>query len=576
MNALKAFFQFSLPRKQREEIANGILRFVLPVLGIGAAVSGVSVFLLMPDQLFRALPSLLALVVLFPIWFFRNRGEPLKSATIFIWLSIGVLTFAMVRSGGVFAPIFAAGIIPVLTCIVVFQGTKKGVVSAVYFFTLAVVIAILQKSGYLEVPPREEPFYLVLIHLVWLFLAGTIIIVPMRILYRLLKESKQQQEKLVEMQNELVHSQKMQALGQLASGVAHDFNNLLTGIVGYSELMLLEIEEPKMRKGLETIAASVYRASELTSQLLTFSRNDIIETKPLDLHRLILETVALLKRTLSKEIVLVTTLEASESIIEGSESHIQNVLMNLCINSSHAINGCGTIAIRTSLADLTKAQNELKPGRYLSLTIADTGSGISEEHIEHIFDPFFTTKEKGKGTGLGLSSVYGTIIQHGGDISVESKVGVGTKFTILLPYLEGVTISEPRDTEEVRNRVDSHSVLVIDDDPTVRLVTQQILERYGYSVFLASDGEEGVELFREKQGEIDVILLDMVMPRLNGIECFRIFHSEKPTIPVIVITGIVTSADVELILREGAQEILSKPFSRDGLLTALDTVLSQK
>lgn len=576
MNALKAFFQFSLPHKQREEIANGILRFVLPVLGVGAAVSGVAVLVLMPDQLFRALPSLLALIVLFPIWFFRNRGEPLKSATIFIWLAIGVLTFAMIRSGGVYAPIFAAGIVPVLTCIVVFQGTKKGFISAVYFITLAVIIALLQKSGHLEIPPREESLYLVIIHLIWLFLAGTIIIVPMRILYRLLKESKQQQEKLVDMQNELVHSQKMQALGQLASGVAHDFNNLLTGIVGYSELMLLEIEDPEMRQGLETIAASVYRASELTSQLLTFSRNDIIETKPLDLHRLIIETEALLKRTLSKEIVLLTNLEATESVVEGSESHIQNVLMNLCINSSHAIDGCGTIAIRTSIVELEKAQNELAPGNYLSLTISDTGSGISEENLEHIFDPFFTTKEKGKGTGLGLSSVYGTIIQHGGDISVESKVGVGTMFTILLPYLEGVHINEPESIEEESDQVSAYTVLVIDDDLTVRMVTQQILERYGYSVLLASDGEEGVELFRERRNEIDAVVLDMVMPRLNGIECFRIFRTEKPEIPIVIITGIVTSADVELVLREGAHEVLSKPFSRDGLLTALSNVLPKK
>lgn len=576
--SLKEFFSFTFPRVLREEIGSGILRFVLPVLFFSATLSGILTILLTPDQLFRAIPSLLSLLFLYPVWIYRQKGESLKSASIVIWMILPIMTFGILRSGGVYAPIFAGGVIPVLTLVFLFHGTRWAFGCALYLFGLGGLVIGLEKAGIYTLPSRESATFLISIHLMWLLLGGAVIVVPMKILYRFLKESEEQKKELVTMQKRLAQSQKMEALGQLAGGVAHDFNNLLTGIVGYTEIIQCETDDEQVKEYLKAIATTVYSASELTGQLLTFSSTDDVEMGPVYVHTVISDTVTILKRTLPKGIVLTTSCKAAHSRILGSFSQIQNCIMNLCINGSHAISGTGEIQITTDTVITDASTEDIPPGEYLRIKVSDTGSGIEKEHLEHIFDPFFTTKKKGEGTGLGLSSTYGALVRHGGTISVESTLQKGTVFTILLPLLEKVA-----EQESVDETVPSTSMsgvatcLVVDDDPIVRTVVQQILETQGYTILLAKDGQEALEVFEDERESIDLIMLDLMMPRLSGLECYRALQSQQCRAPVMLMSGFTTTIDLHEFERMGITELLRKPFSKEQLLTMvrryLDTSL---
>lgn len=572
----KEFFSFTLPRTLREEIGSGILQFVLPVLFFSAVASGLLTVLLSPDQLFRAVPSLMSLLFLYPVWHFRQKGESLKSASIVIWMILPVMTFGILRSGGVYAPIFAGGVIPVLTLIFIFHGTRWALSCALYLFGLGGLVLGLQKAGIYEIPARENAAFLLSIHMIWLVLGGAVIVVPMKMLYRLLKESEEQKKELLNMQKQMGQSQKMEALGQLAGGVAHDFNNLLTGIVGYTEIIQSETEDETVKEHLKAIATSVYSASELTGQLLTFSRSDEVEMEPIYVHTVISDTATILKRTLPKGISLTTACKAEHSRIQGSYSQIQNCLMNLCINASHAISGTGEIQITTTSVTHAVPTEQLPAGEYLSIKVSDTGSGIEKEHLEHIFDPFFTTKDRGKGTGLGLSSTYGAVIKHGGTISVESTLQMGTTFTITVPLLE--KMPEQESTESPSMMPDSSGVascLVVDDDPIVRTVIRQILEAQGYTVFLAHDGLEALEIYEDERADLDLIMLDLMMPKLSGLECYRALQKQHNTVPVLLMSGFTTTIDLHEFERMGINELLRKPFSKEQLLTMVRRYLDQ-
>lgn len=573
---LEEFFSFTLPREQREEIGSGILSFVMPVLFFSALFSALLTLLLTPDQLFRAIPSLLSLIFLYPVWHYRHKGEPLKSAAIVIWMILPVMTFGILRSGGVYAPIFAGGVIPVLTLVFIFHGTRWALGGAIYLFGLSGIVMVLQQLGMYDLPERESASFLFGIHSVWLLLGGAVIVVPMKILYRLLKQSEEQKKEIVAMQHRLAQSQKMEALGQLAGGVAHDFNNLLTGIVGYTEIIQMETSDEKVKEHIKAIATSIYSASELTGQLLTFSRGDDVEMTPIYIHAVIKDTATILKRTLPPNITLTVTCNAEHSRVNGSFGQIQHSIINLCVNASHAITGSGDIKIATDIELHETATEQLRAGEYLRIRVSDTGCGIEEEHLQHIFDPFFTTKEKGKGTGLGLSSVYGVVIRHGGTISVESTLNKGTAFTILLPLIEkAVDEDYVQVSHYVAEGIEGATCMVVDDDPIVRTVIRQILESQEYTVLLAKDGLEALELFEQFRDVIELIMLDLMMPHMSGLECYKALLEKECKASVIIMSGITTTPDVQGFKDLGITELLRKPFAKETLLSTVKKHLEQ-
>ena len=358
-----------------------------------------------------------------------------------------------------------------------------------------------------------------------------------------------------ELEENYLHTQKMEAIGLLAGGVAHDFNNLLTSIIGAAQL--LKISNPplgeKNVKYIEMIMKSSQRASDLTKKLLTFSRkgkNVFVKT---DVAKIISETLVILNSTIDKNIEIITKENASSYTIMGSSSSLQNVLMNLCINSSHAMAQGGKISITSKNIFLDKkycdeSDFELKPGNFIEIEVSDNGEGIPDSIVDKIFEPFFTTKEEGKGTGLGLAAVYGTIKSHNGMISFSTEVNQGTVFTLRLPCLdENVSFLDIRD----KIYYGFGKVMIIDDEEIVLETSKDLVEMLGYEVIIARDGEEAVEIFQEKYLEIDVVLLDMIMPKLDGKKTFyKLLEIDKNS-KIIVNSGFADAGDIKEMKKDG-------------------------
>lgn len=368
------------------------------------------------------------------------------------------------------------------------------------------------------------------------------------------------------MEEQLHHSQKMEAVGQLAGGIAHDFNNMLGGIVMSAELLAGHLDgSEKAERFQQIIFDSAGHASELTQQLLAFSRKQPSSFKVFEVHKVIDDVVAILKNTVDKRISIKTAYKAEDQRIYGDPSHFQSAFLNLGINASHAMPKGGTISIRTKNVELHtnkpgQSSHNIKPGHYLQLAITDTGQGIAPEHLEKIFDPFFTTKEQGKGTGLGLAAVYGTVQQHKGEIKVESEVGLGTTFTILLPLTKKELTKQPNKALEKKGR---GKILVIDDEEVMRETVQALLETIGYSVDTADNGLSGLTLFKEKQpGYYDLVLMDMIMPEMNGNDCFKAIRKIQKDIKVVLTSGYADEQDFREMHEQGLAGFLKKPYNR--------------
>ncbi|MBF0119131.1 MAG: transporter substrate-binding domain-containing protein [Desulfobacterales bacterium] len=347
------------------------------------------------------------------------------------------------------------------------------------------------------------------------------------------------------LEEQLRHSQKMEVVGQLAGGIAHDFNNMLAGIMGGTELLIMDLEpESNLFSYADMIMKSAERAAELINKLLAFSRIKSIVLKNIDIHDVILSTISILERTLEKSIEIRTALEADKTTVMGAETLLQNALMNLGLNARDAMPKGGVLSYSTrniTLKDKLPAETirELGSSFYVEITISDTGEGISQDIINRIFEPFFTTKPVGKGTGLGLSAVYGTVKEHGGAINLSSEQGRGTVFRIYIP------VHESFDTATVKDKTYSQekkakwrgSVLIIDDEPMVRNSTEIFLRKMGFTVFSAENGIKGIEIFKENRTEILFVILDMIMPGLSGQETCRILRSIDPSVKVIIASG---------------------------------------
>lgn len=393
------------------------------------------------------------------------------------------------------------------------------------------------------------------------------------------------EEVLRQTEQQLLHSQKMEAIGLLAGGVAHDFNNLLTIILGNAELA---IEEVKRSPGEETgylkeILGAAQRAAKITQQLLMFGRKKIILAKPLDLNQLVTQLSEMLKRLIGLDIELVCNLEEGLPHIHADAGMLDQMVMNLVINSRDSMAGGGLIDMRTQVVEISSSEAhrhpEARSGRFVCLSVKDTGSGIAPKDLSRIFEPFFTTKEFGKGTGLGLSTVFGIVKQHLGWVEVNSTVGMGTTFQIFMPALDPIEIAPiPEDTV---SNVDggSQGVLLVDDESSVRRISRQFLEEAGYRLFEASSGQEALEVWTGHSNEIDLLLTDVSMPGgMNGKVLASRLNVAKPTLKVIFMSGF--SGD---ILNEGGEDVqsansrfLQKPCTRKELLRAVRDLLDAR
>jgi len=372
-------------------------------------------------------------------------------------------------------------------------------------------------------------------------------------------------EEKKQLQKNFVQIQKMESIGTLAGGIAHDFNNSLSGIIGGAELLQDEnLPADLRRKYLDLILSAAERAGELTRKLLTFSRKDTTLKKPLDIVTVLSDTVAILRHTIDKRIVVEKQFQLESAFVTGDGAFLQNVFMNLGINASHAMPDGGRIVFSLSTVELTNdyCENspfELSPGTYVEISVRDNGHGMAPEVIARIFEPFFTTKEPGKGTGLGLAAVYGTIQDHHGAITVYSEIGQGTVFHVYLPF------SGQQQDQQVEEQVIPHgsgTILLVDDEELVQTVALTILTKLGYKVLLAENGKNGIEIYKEFREEIRLVILDMIMPVMGGRETFLAIHKLNPLLPVVISSGFSREDDLDSLQKLGVSGFLRKPFHR--------------
>lgn len=368
-----------------------------------------------------------------------------------------------------------------------------------------------------------------------------------------------------QLRDQLHQSQKMDAIGQLASGVAHDFNNMLGGIMGGVE-MLREECTPKQRDDyLNIILQATKKAGYLTRQLLAFSHRSEKLSTSIDVSKIVSETIALLTRTLDKSIKIDFFNNADITTVVGDDTLLQNCLVNIGINASHAMPNGGSLvfSLINEILDETYCNASIfniTPDNYLKISIRDTGCGIPPEILPRIFEPFFTTKEQGKGTGLGLSSVFGIVQDHHGAITVYSELKTGTLFNIYLPvtHLKNASKSEKKSAIQTGNG----TILLIDDESIIRKSAEFILQSLGYKVLVAENGREGVDLFLKQQKEINLVITDMIMPIMSGREVVREIREVDSNIPIIIASGFSQENDLSNLKKIGIEGFLQKPFRK--------------
>jgi PAS domain S-box-containing protein len=383
------------------------------------------------------------------------------------------------------------------------------------------------------------------------------------------------------METKLLHQQKMESIGTMAGGIAHDFNNILTGVLGYASLLKHRLqEEPETQRFVEIIETSSLRAADLVRQLLAFSRG----TQPEDLqivypNRLIRETARLLESSVGKDVVLELDLDPHIPPIAANSTQVQQAILNLCLNSRDAMPNGGKISISTAEVDLdgdlAPAYQDIaaKPGKYIRIRVADDGSGIAEENLDKIFDPFFTTKEVGKGSGLGLAMVYGIVQNARGYVQVLSEEKKGTEFNLYFRLASGRE-QEPALSQLKPGLEGNETILLVDDEPMVRDLGTEILRGYGYQVIEASDGVEALEIFNHKRAEIDLVILDLLMPKLSGKETLERLRQLDSTLKILICSGYGSrEPDSKLLDGDRQTPLVHKPFKPEELVYAVRKML---
>ncbi len=379
------------------------------------------------------------------------------------------------------------------------------------------------------------------------------------------------------MEAQLLHAQKMEAIGTLAGGIAHDFNNLLMVVQGNVSLMLFDMNPSHPHyEMLRSIEKKVQNGSRLTAQLLGYARKGRYEVKPILLNQLVEETAEAFGRA-RKNIVIHKDFHPDLLPLEADPGQMEQVLMNLLVNAADAMPHGGELFLRTSNVthqDIRSDLYEAAPGNYVLLSVTDTGIGMDPKTMERIFDPFFTTKELGRGTGLGLASVYGIIKGHNGYINVQSEVGKGATFLIYLPASEGKVEEQIKKSEELL--MGKETILLVDDEEHILDVGEKILKTLGYKVLIAHNGDQAVELYETNRDQIDLVILDLIMPRKGGGETFDALKELNPAVRVLLSSGYSMNGQTREIMKRGCNGFIQKPFSIKELSQKLREILDKK
>jgi two-component system, cell cycle sensor histidine kinase and response regulator CckA len=376
-------------------------------------------------------------------------------------------------------------------------------------------------------------------------------------------------------------AQKMEAVGRLAGGVAHDFNNLLTVITGYSDLLLTGRDlKDSQRSALEEVRRAAERGGALTHQLLAFSRRQPMQVRTVALNELVMNLQKLLRRLIGEDVSLVIIPAAPFDTVEADPGRVEQVLMNLVVNARDAMPDGGRLTIETANIELTDQFSAkslgVKPGKYVMLSLTDTGTGMDKETLSHVFEPFFTTKSAGRGTGLGLATAYGIIRQSGGAITLLSESGQGTSARIYLP-VSAPEVAQPDAGERQAGRFDGkETILVVEDEARVRKLICDVLGTRGYAVLEATRGEEALRLARQHKGAIDLLLIDVVMPEMSGPEVAREIGGIRPGTRVLFMSGYTDEAIVHHGIPESGAAFLPKPFLPDRLARKVREVLDAR
>jgi nitrogen-specific signal transduction histidine kinase/ActR/RegA family two-component response regulator len=382
-------------------------------------------------------------------------------------------------------------------------------------------------------------------------------------------------------EDELRHSQKIEAIGLLAGGVAHDFNNMLAGIIGNAELLTIKLlGDKELSKYVNNIANAAEHAATLTRQLLTFARKGQMLRQPVDIHKVIIDTCSILEKTIDRRIKVKWHFGAPLPIVTGDPSQLENMLLNLGVNARDAMPQGGVLTFSTqekSLdADFIASRGySIEPGKYLLISVSDTGCGMDEGTKQHIFEPFFTTKDSGKGTGLGLASVYGTVMSHYGVIEVESKTGSGANFNILLPIAQADVLVEKEKDLTVSADSGHGSILLVDDEEMIRKMAESLLVYLGYEVHTCRDGAEAVSYYADHGKEINLVIMDMIMPVMNGMDAFLELKRINPSVKVLISSGFSASGEAHEMLKLGIIDFIGKPYRLTELANKVKKVITE-
>jgi signal transduction histidine kinase len=397
-------------------------------------------------------------------------------------------------------------------------------------------------------------------------------------------ERKQAEQRLRQKEEELRQSQKMEAVGRLAGGIAHDFNNLLTAILGPADMARdqVPVDHPARRE-LDDIRTAALRASELTRQLLTFGRQQVVKSELLDLNEIVRDSGRLLGRLLGEDIDLDISVAAEPCVLSADRSQIEQIILNLAVNSRDAMPAGGHLTIETRSVELGREfadrHPNVRPGKYVLLAVSDTGRGMDADTLAHAFEPFFTTKEVGRGTGLGLATVYGIVHQTGGHVFVYSEVDRGTSFNIYLPRAD--THHEPgaelahAHAATAPMRGGTETILLAEDDNAIRALTTRLLTRSGYHVIAADRGEAALELARKYAGLIQLLVTDVVMPGMSGVDLWQQLRQERPACRVLFLSGWASDAIVSHGVIDSHTPFLQKPFTAESLIRSIREVLDR-
>ena len=393
-------------------------------------------------------------------------------------------------------------------------------------------------------------------------------------------ERKRAEEALSASEDRLRQSEKLTAIGQLAGGIAHDFNNQLAGVMGYADMLAQRLDQEPYKRFAQGIMVSARRAADLTQKLLAFGRKGKYLLVPVDIHQILGEVVSILERSIDKRVRIRQVLKVGHATIMGDPNQIQNALLNLALNARDAMPQGGELTFETDAltfneADCREHHQEISPGPFLRITVIDSGFGMSDEVKKHLFEPFFTTKEPGKGTGMGLASVYGTVRNHHGTISIESDEGHGTTVRLCLP-LAPYAAKESGERYDATPARGTARVLLVDDEETVRTMAPEMLRDLGYSVVTCCNGREAVEYYRAHSREVDLVILDMVMPEMGGRDAFIAMRKINPKVRALLSSGYSLDGEAQDILDEGVLAFIGKPYRHNELSEAVAEALARR